>query len=103
MSALSSVIFWFDFESDFTFRANETPEKAFNRMSKIFERDGRSPLANILRDDMGAFFEYIEAGISRAQQIPEVESEFEGAIRGSKSAERQLKGFFKSLKGLLRF
>ena len=102
MSAEGSIELWVD-ESGFVFRANENPQSAFNRISKLFEDDGRSPLADILQEDTGTFLEFIEGRIRELNELPPVEAEFESVIRGSKGAERELKRFFKSLKGLLGF
>ncbi len=58
MSGLSEITQWIENNVDFV--KGEDPLKAFDDISKMFEKDSRLPLADILGDQTPDLLEFIE-------------------------------------------
>ncbi len=75
MSGLREIIEWV--ESEWVFRPENSVDVEFERISKRFEKNDRSALADILRDDQGEFFEFLESRLSGARAFTETDEEIE--------------------------
>ena len=87
MSGLNEIIQWTEDNIDIDLSQNS--EDNFNDINKIFEKDGRSDLSDILGDEKGKFLEYIE---SRTDQPTEPEVEARGLLE---SVTKFLRGLFR--------
>ena len=115
MSGLREIIEWV--ERELILDPTSTADREFEEISDIFERDNRSALADILRDDTGKFLEFLESRLSELPSEPETDKELEpleSRIRDLESDINELPkrvvetvskeptGIIESIKGFLR-
>ncbi len=91
MSGVNEIIDWV--QQEIILKKDSTPEREFADISKIFERDSRLPLADILGDESGEFFEYLENNIPRSERVSTPD---ETILRGE-SILREFKQFISRL------
>ena len=73
MSGLREIIEWV--ERELILEPTNTVDEEFESISNIFERDNRSPLADILRDDTPEFLDFLESKLEEVQDQPETEED----------------------------
>ena len=78
VSGLSEIIQWTENNVDFV--KGEDPIKAFNDIDKMFAKDNRSALADILGAQQGDFIEYIETKTETTREDVEI-NELEMLVR----------------------
>ena len=83
LSGLNEIIQWT--EDNIDIDPSQNSEQNFNDINKVFEKDGRSDLSDILGEDKGKFLEYLEL-----QQPTEPEIEAQGLLE-------QVRNFFRGL------
>ena len=88
MSGLREIIEWV--KSEWIFNPENTSNEEFERISEQFEKDNRSALANILRDDTPKFLEFLESRLSRAPAITETDEEIEAPERRAEDLESRI-------------
>ncbi len=85
MSGLNEIIQWVEDNVDID--SSQNSEDNFNDINKMFTKDNRSDLSDILGDEKGKFLEYLET-----QQPSEPEVEARGLM---KSVTKFLRGLFR--------
>ncbi len=93
MSGLAEIIDWIQQED--LLETDSTPEREFFRISKIFENDSRLPLADILGDEQGEFFEYLENNIPRSKFLSSIDETISESESVLSKLERFISGLFK--------
>ena len=88
MSGLREIIQWV--ESDLIFEPKKSIDEEFESISRIFEDDNRSPLADILRDETGEFLEFLESSRTGVQAEPEDVEDLSGLERRLVAVELEL-------------
>ncbi len=91
MSGVNEIIDWV--QQEIILKKDSTPEREFADISKIFERDSRLPLADILGDESPQFFEYLENNIPRSERV----STPDETIRSARSLLREAQRFISRL------
>ena len=88
MSGLREIIEWI--EREWIFNPENDVDVEFERISKDFEDNDRSALADILRDDTPEFFKFLESELSRARAEPQADEEIRTLERRAKSLESRI-------------
>ncbi len=91
MSGIAEIIDWV--QQEIILKKDSTPEREFTDISEIFERNSRLPLADILGDESGEFFEYLENNIPRSERL----STPDETIRSARSLLREAQRFISRL------
>jgi len=99
VSGLREIIEWV--QREVILNPESTPDREFESISRIFKRDRRSALADILRDDTPEFLEFLESELSRERAKPETDEEAEPAQRGADIIERSLEDLLQGAENLL--
>ena len=88
MSGLREIIQWV--ESEIILDPENTVDEEFESISRIFERDNRLPLADILRDDTPEFLDFLGSRLSELRDEPETDEEIGELERRAESLERSI-------------
>ena len=100
MSGLREIWQWV--QSEVILRPENTVDREFERISKMFEDDNRSALADILRDDSGEFLNLLGSRLSELRDRPETDEDiitFEPRIT---AFERSITNILEGAQNLLR-
>ncbi len=93
MSGVNEIIDWV--QQEIILETDSNPEREFTSISKIFERDSRLPLADILGDEQGEFFEYLENNIPRSKFLSSVDETIAESESILRKLERVISRLFK--------
>ena len=88
MSGLREIIEWV--ERELILNPENTVDREFEEISRIFEKDNRLPLADILRDDQGKFLDFLGSQLSELGDESETDEELEGLESRLESLERRI-------------
>ena len=88
MSGLREIIEWV--ESNWIFNPENTVDREFERISARFEKNHRSALADILRDDTPEFLDFLGSRLSELRDEPETDEEIGELERRAESLERSI-------------
>ena len=75
MSGLREIIEWV--QREVILDPTQSVNEQFEDISRMFEKDNRLPLADILRDDQAKFLEFLESELSGARTESETDEEIE--------------------------
>ncbi len=102
MSGLREIWQWV--QREVILRPENTVDVEFERISRMFERDNRSPLADILREQQAEFLDLLGSRLSKLRDEPEADQEtilFEPTITAfERSVTSILKGAGRFLRSL---
>ncbi len=76
MSGLREIIEWV--QREVILDPTQSVNEQFEDISRMFEKDNRLPLADILRDDQAKFLEFLESELPRVRAEPETDEEIKG-------------------------
>ena len=100
MSGLREIWQWV--QSEVILRPENTVDREFERISRIFERDNRLPLADILRSDTAEFLDFLGSRISELRDEPEADEEIGELERTVESLERSIEDILQpAIQGLV--
>ena len=88
MSGIREIIEWV--ERELILDPTKTVDKEFESISRIFERDNRSPLADILRDDTPEFLDFLGSRLSELRDEPEADEDIGELESRIESLERSI-------------
>ncbi len=100
MSGLREIIEWV--KREIILDPAQSVDEQFEDISRIFERDNRSPLADILRSETAEFLDFLGSRISRVQDESEADEDIRRLERSIKPLERSIKGILQGAKNLLK-
>ncbi len=86
MSGLREIIEWV--EQELVLDPENGAAIEFEEISRIFEKDNRLPLADILRDDTPQFLKFLESRLSELRREPETGEDLEGLESRLEALER---------------
>ncbi len=88
MSGLREIIEWV--EREVILDPTQSVDEQFEDISRMFEKDNRSALADILRDDTPEFLKFLESELSGARAEPEADKEIETLESRASDLERRI-------------
>jgi len=88
VSGLREIIEWV--QREVILNPENTVDEEFEELSKIFERDNRLPLADILRDDQAKFFEFLESELPRVRDEPKTDKEIAALEQQASDLEQSI-------------
>ena len=100
MSGLREIIEWV--EREIILDPASTVDEQFEDISRIFERDNRLPLADILRDDQAEFFKFLESELPRIRAQPKADKDIRTPKRPVSSFERGIENILQGARNLLK-
>ncbi len=99
MSGLREIIEWV--EREVILNPKNSIDREFESISRIFERDNRLPLADILRDDQAEFLDFLGSRLSELRDEPEADEEAGAPEPAAESIERSLEGLLQGATNML--
>ncbi len=99
MSGLREIIEWI--QREVILNPENSIDREFESISRIFERDNRLPLADILRDDTPEFLDFLGSRLSELRDEPETDEEIGAPKRPTEPIERGIDDFLQGATNLL--
>ena len=100
MSGLREIIDWV--KRDFILDPEADVNDEFERISRRFEKDNRSALADILRDDSAEFLNFLGSRQAKLRDRTQRDTEIKALERSVEPLERSITSFLKGARNLLR-
>ncbi len=99
MSGLREIIEWI--EREVILNPENSIDREFESISRIFERDNRLPLADILRDDQAKFLDFLGSRLSELRDESEADEGIEPLERAAESIESGIDGLLQGATNVL--
>ena len=100
MSGLREIIEWV--EREIILDPENPIDSELEDISRIFERDNRLPLADILRSDQAEFLDFLGSRLSELRDESEADEEITALEHRAESLERSIDNILQGAKNLLR-
>ena len=100
MSGLREIIEWV--KREIILDPAQSVDEQFEDISRIFERDNRSPLADILRSDTAEFLDFLGSRQTGVPDEPKADEDIRALERTVKPLERSVKDILQGARNLLR-
>ncbi len=88
MSGLREIIEWV--QREVILDPTQSVNEQFEDISRMFEKDNRSTLADILRDDQAKFLEFLESRLSGVRAEPEADEEITALEQRASELEQSI-------------
>ncbi len=99
VSGLREIWEWV--QSEVILNPKNSVDREFESISRIFERDNRSPLADILREQQAEFLDLLGSRLSELRDEPEADEEAGEPEPAVESIERSLEGLLQGATNML--